>query len=93
MWLCKASFGGFFLEQQLLIVLERFGFEFWILNKIWRLGRCSIAAAVWHWLTAEEALAVLVAADVIAVRQWWLKERWLVLACRLVKMTAKCLSD
>ena len=34
-----------------------------------RLGRCSTAAAVWHRLTAEEAEAGLVAADVLDVRQ------------------------
>ena len=34
-----------------------------------RLDRCSTAAAVWHWLTAEEAEADagLVAADVLVV--------------------------
>ena len=46
------------------MVLKILDFE-----QIRRLGRCSIAAAVWHWLTAEEASAVLVAADVIAVWQ------------------------
>ena len=53
-----------------------------------RLGRCSTVADVWCWLTAEEAEAVagLVAADVLAVRQWWLDERWLVVVCQLVKM-------
>ena len=39
------------------------------------LGRCSTAAADWCWLTAEEAEAGLLDADVLAVRWWWLKER------------------
>ena len=37
-------------------------------------------AAVWCWLTAEEAEAGLAAADVLTVRLWWLKERRLVLS-------------
>ena len=52
-----------------------------VLKRIdWRLGRCSTAAAVWSWLSAEEAEAAagLVAADVLAVRSWWLQERWLI---------------
>ena len=32
------------------------------------------------------------AADVLAVRQWWLEERQLVLMCQLVKMVAVCQS-
>ena len=53
----------------------------------WRLGRCSSAAAIWCWLTVEEQ-GRLVAADVLAVRYWWLEERRLVLVCQLVKMAA-----
>ena len=30
------------------------------------------------------------AADVLAIRKWWLEERRLVLACWLVKMAAVC---
>ena len=45
-------------------------------------------AAVWHQLTVEEAETALVASDVLAVRRWWLEERGLVLACRLVKRAA-----
>ena len=52
----------------------------------WRLGRCSTAAPVWCWLTEEETEAGLVAANVLAVRRWWLEERLLVLVCWLVKM-------
>ena len=51
-----------------------------------RLGRCSTAAAVWHWLTAKEA--ELMAVDVLAVRWWWLEEKQLVLVCQLVKNAA-----
>ena len=42
----------------------------------------------------EEAEAGLVAADVLAVWWWWwwLEERWLVLACWLVKRAAVCQS-
>ena len=32
------------------------------------------------------------AADILAVRPWWLEERRLMQACRLVKMAAECLS-
>ena len=32
------------------------------------------------------------AADVLAVRRWWLEERQLVLACRLVKTAGVCQS-
>ena len=45
----------------------------------------STAAAVWCWLTAEEAEGGLVAAYVLAVQWWWLQERRLVLACWQVK--------
>ena len=40
-------------------------------------GKCrgSTAAAVWCWLAVEEAEAGMVAADVLAVQQWWLEER------------------
>ena len=55
----------------------------------WKLGRCSTMAAAWYWLIAE---AGLVAADVLAVRWWWLEERWLVLACQLMKTAAVCQS-
>ena len=55
-------------------------------------GNSSTAAAVWRQLTAEEAEAGLVAADVLAVRQWWLEEKWLVLACHLVKTDVVCQS-
>ena len=48
-------------------------------------------AAVWRHLTAEDAEAWLLAADVLAVRRWWLEERQLVLPChRLVKTIAVC---
>ena len=59
-----------------------------------RLDRCSTAAAVWHWLTAEEAEADagLVAADVLVVWWWWLEERRLVLVFWLVKTAAVCQS-
>ena len=59
----------------------------------WRLCRCFIAAAVLYRLTAEEAEAAawLLAADVLAVWQWWLKRRWLVLASQLVKIAAECI--
>ena len=43
----------------------------------WRLGTCSIAAAVRCPLTAEDAAAGLVA--VLAVQWWWLEEKRLVL--------------
>ena len=43
----------------------------------WRLGYSSTAATVWHWPTVEEAVAVLVAANVLSVRWWWLEERQL----------------
>ena len=49
-------------------------------------------AAVWSRLTAEEAEAGLLVADVLAVKGWWLEERQLVLACRLVKTDALCQS-
>ena len=58
----------------------------------WRLGSGSTVAAVWHWLTGEEAEAGLVAADVLTVRPWWLEERRLVLACQLVKTAVVCQS-
>ena len=51
----------------------------------------STAAAVWCRLTAEEAEAGLVAADVLAV-WWWLEERWLVGAGRVVKTVVVCQS-
>ena len=40
----------------------------------------------------EEAEALLVAADLVAVRQWWLEERQLVLVCQLVKTVVMCQS-
>ena len=40
----------------------------------------------------KEAAAGLVAADVLAVRQWWLEERRLVVVCLLVRMAAVCRS-
>ena len=43
-------------------------------------------------MTAEEAEAGLVAADVLAVRGLWLEERQLVVACHLVKTAAVCQS-
>ena len=46
----------------------------------------STVTAAWHWLTAEEAEAGLVAADVPVVRRWWLEQRRLVRACWLVKL-------
>ena len=49
-------------------------------------------AAVWHRLTVEEAEAGLGAADVLAVRQWFLEERRLMLGCQLVKITVVCQS-
>ena len=49
-------------------------------------------ATDWRWLNLEEAEVGLLAADVVAVRRWWLEERWLVLVCRLVKMAAACQS-
>ena len=51
------------------------------------LGRCSTASAVWRGLTAGEVKAVagLVAADVLAVRWWWLEEGQPVVAFHLVK--------
>ena len=49
-------------------------------------------AAVWRRLTAEEMEAGLVAADVLAVRQLWLEDRQLVLACWLVKTAVVCQS-
>ena len=49
--------------------------------------RCSTAAAVSRQLTAEEA-----AADVFAVRWWWLEERQLVLVCPQVKTVVVCQS-
>ena len=51
----------------------------------WWLGRCSTSAAVWRRLTAEELKAGLVAADVLAVRRWWLEERRLVFVGMLPK--------
>ena len=50
----------------------------------WRHGSGSTAAAVWCQLTAEEAGAGLLAADVLAVRRRWLEKRQLVLGCQLV---------
>ena len=50
----------------------------------YRLDSSSTATIVWCWLTAEEAEAALGAAAVFAVRQWWLEERQLVVACQLV---------
>ena len=38
----------------------------------------------------EAAEAGRLAADVLAVRWWWLEERQLVLVCRLVKTIAVC---
>ena len=35
----------------------------------------STAAAVWYWLTTEEAETGLVPVDVLAVQRWWLEER------------------
>ena len=50
--------------------------------KVFCVGWCNATmAAVWHRLTAEGAEAGLVAAVVLAVRQWWLEDRWLVLVC------------
>ena len=40
----------------------------------------------------EETEVGLVAADVLAVQQWWLEQRRLVVACRLVKMATLCQS-
>ena len=57
-----------------------------------RLSNGSTTTAVSHQLTAEKTEAGLVAADVLVVRRWWLEERWLVLACWLVKTTAVCQS-
>ena len=53
-----------------------------------------VLVTVWHWLTVEEAEAeaMLVAADALAVRRWWLEERRLVVVCQLVKTAAVCLS-
>ena len=48
-------------------------------------GSGSTAAAVWRRLTSVEAEAEaeagLVAADVLAVKQWWLEENRLVVVC------------
>ena len=49
-------------------------------------------ASVCRWLTLKESEPGLVAADVLAVRQWWLQERRMVLACWLVEMAAVCQS-
>ena len=40
----------------------------------------------------EEAEVELEAADVLAVRLWWLEERHWVLSCRLVKTAVVCQS-
>ena len=86
----------FFLEQQLIncfgkiwVVLKR-TFK-WLTAVVLKrtdvlLGRCSTAAVVWRWLTAEEAEAGPVDADVLAVRRWWLEERWLLLVCPQVSI-------
>ena len=58
----------------------------------YRHGSGSTVAAAWCRLTMEEAETGLVADDLLAVGQWWLEERWLVLACRLVKAAAVCQS-
>ena len=44
------------------------------------------------WLTVEETEAGLLTADVLAVRQCWLEERWLLLMCQLVKTVLVCQS-
>ena len=68
-------------------------YHFWKIRVIQRrIGRCSTASAVWHWLTAVEAQAGLVDADVLTVRRWWLEERRLVLVCQLVKTVLVCQS-
>ena len=58
----------------------------------WRLGKCSTVVAVWRWLTAEEAEAELLAADVLVLSRWGFEKRWLVLVCPQVKMVAVCQS-
>ena len=50
----------------------------------------STAAAVWRRLTAEDAVAGMVATDVLPVWRLWLEERQLMVACQLVKTTAVC---
>ena len=55
-----------------------------------RLCRCSSVTAVCRQLTVEEVDTGLVVANVLAVRQWWLEERQLVLACQLVKTAVVC---
>ena len=78
----------FFFKRRLLIVFGRYKFKCLtavVLKRLFR-GKCigSTAAVVWHLLTVEEAETKLVAAEVLAV-QWWLEERWLVVACQVVK--------
>ena len=53
-------------------------------------GKCSgsTVAVVWHQLSAEEAEAGMMVADVLAV--WWLEERQLVVTGRVVKMAVVC---
>ena len=54
-------------------------------------GKCrGSTAAVWHRLTAKEAEAGLVASAVAP--RWWLKERWFVVVCQVVKRTVVCQS-
>ena len=65
---------------------------FWKKRTDWKCDRCSTGTAVWLRLTAEEAEAGLVAADVLAVRWLWLEERRLVVACQLVKITVVSIS-